>query len=344
MLPVRGTLRCLRAFLKAERDTPCHQRRLDLLLRGFVSQRAQFYPFDRYDAAWFLTDWEIENQLPRVNSTFVRQLLKNKLLFHLFFLRQNSVPRAAELIGLLDDGRWHSFTDAELDVSFHYMGGVFAKPIIGAGGRDVVCISAGDALPSAGTYVVETPIKQHPYAASVFPKAVNTIRIYVAQYADAGEPFVVGAAHRFGTERSAPVDNLKRGGITSAIDLRSGELSAARSLCGRLAHRHPDTRHVIEGLKVPWWTSVKSLALRLSGLSPGFRFVGWDICMTTEGPAVVEGNAEIPHPNLVQAHYPILMDPATRSFFEVCGVISAARARRLERMERPQSFLPGSSA
>ena len=35
---------------------------------------------------------------------------------------------------------------------------------------------------------------------------------------------------------------------------------------------------------------VKALALKAALMYPEFHYVGWDICMTEKGPAIIEGN------------------------------------------------------
>lgn len=300
---------------------------------GFFSQRAELYPFDRFERRWFLTDWEIETRLGRVNDERVIPLLDDKLLFHLLVASEPAVA-APDPVGLVANGRFHSFgRHASLGAAFEAHERIVCKPSHGAGGAGVSILRPGDAPPGRGLFLMESFVAQHAYAAAIFPGSLNTIR--VVTLADDEGAFVAGAAHRFGCAASAPVDNFKRGGVSALVDLGTGRLSAGRSNPGRHATHvhpvHPDTGAAIEGVAVPMWPEVLDLALALAGLVPGLRHVGWDLCVTAQGPRVVEGNARLANPNLIQAHRPMLLEPRVRAFMRRHNVLSEARAAALER-------------
>lgn len=308
-----------------------------LWMRGFFSQRAVLYPFERHDARWFLSDWEIERRLGRVNEEACIPLLENKLLFHLLLARSGLAGAAAPLVGLLADGAFRPLgAFATAGEALAMLGRLVRKPATGWGGAGVrVVESEAAALQGAGggLFLLEGFLQQHDYAARIFPGSLNTIRIVTMTGAD-GLPFVAAAAHRFGAAASVPVDNFKRGGVSALVDPATGALSAGRSNPGiHAAHvhaTHPDTGAPIEGVLVPMWTEAQALALRLAGLFPGLRHVGWDICITPQGPRVVEGNSRLANPNLIQAHRPLLLDPRVRDFLRRHRVLREGRARRLE--------------
>jgi hypothetical protein len=299
---------------------------------GFLSQRAELYPFDRFERRWFLTDWEIETRLGRVNDERVIPLLDDKLLFHLLVASEPAVA-APEPIGLVANGRFHSLgRHGSLPAGFAAHGRIVCKPSHGAGGVGVSILRPGDALPDRGLFLLEGFVAQHLYAATIFPGSLNTIR--VVTLVDGEGAFLAGAAHRFGCAASAPVDNFKRGGISALVELDTGELSTGRSNPGLHAGHvhpvHPDTGARIEGIVVPMWGEVVDLALRLARMVPGLHHVGWDICVAEDGPRVIEGNAWLANPNLIQAHRPILLDPRVRRFMRQHGVLSERRAALLE--------------
>lgn len=299
---------------------------------GFLSQRAELYPFDRFERRWFLTDWEIETRLGGVNDAQVAPLLDDKLLFHLLVASEPAAA-APEPVGLVANGRFHPIgRHASLEAAFEAHERIVCKPSHGAGGVEVSVLRPADAPPGRGLFLLEGFVVQHPYAAAIFPDSLNTIR--VVTLADEDGTFVAGAAHRFGCVASAPVDNFKRGGVSALVDLATGELSAGRSNPGHHsghAHpAHPDTGARIEGVVVPMWGEVMELALRLARMVPGLHHVGWDICVAADGPRVIEGNARLANPNLIQAHRPILLDPRVRRFMRRHGVLSERRAALLE--------------
>ena len=143
---------------------------------------------------------------------------------------------------------------------------------------------------------------------------------------ESGIPFIAAAAHRFGTDRSAPVDNCNAGGITSNIDLETGVLSK-----GILTYfdgnsltwldNHPDTGSRISGVQVPGWEDIKMKILDTSAEISHLKYIGWDIVVTENGFVVLEGNNG-PDIKLHQVHVPLLRNPMTREFFKFYGVVS----------------------
>jgi hypothetical protein len=316
-------------------ETAFPRRRFTLSLwrDGFFSQRAELYPFDRFERRWFLNDWEIETRLGRVNDGRVIPLLDDKLLFHLLIGNEPAVA-GPEAIGFVANGRFHSLgRHASVPDALAAHERVVCKPNRGSGGAGVLVLGPGDWPPERGLFLLEGFVVQHDYAAAIFPGSLNTIR--VVTLADGEDAFVAGAAHRFGCAASAPVDNFKRGGVSALVDLATGRLSAGRSNPGLHAVHvhpvHPDTGAPIEGAVVPMWREVMDLALALARMVPGLHHVGWDLCVAADGPRVIEGNARLANPNLLQAHRTILLDPRVRAFMHRHGVLSARRAALLER-------------
>lgn len=339
-----------RAWRKAWRDFDQLTRFIGLELRlhaphrpglvkaGFFSSRAEMYPFDRYDRRWFLSDWAVETRLRGINPPDVSAQLGNKLFFHLLLRELGLGGKTAPLIGMLNDGRLTPFSDCgNLAEAIAAHGRVVVKPVSGFGGRHVRLLAAGDAAPAEGNFIVEAALRQQPYAAAIFPGAVNTIRLFTLRAAGE-EPFIAGAAHRFGVAATAPVDNLSQGGLAAMVDLQTGGLSAAKSkprLHAQTLHiRHPDTGAVFEGTVVPQWAEVKALALELAAGVPGLKLAGWDICVTADGPRLIEGNGHVPNPNLIQMHRPILLDARTRRFFADHGIISRRHHDELTALAR----------
>ena len=300
--------------------------RPDLLARGFFSQRARLYPLDEYDPSLFLNDWKIEFQISKLNERAVQAFLSNKLLFHFFLREQFPEGVTAGLIGIVVDDNFVSFSslrrmeDALADAGF-----LIAKPIAGAGGKSVHRIVSLPHGLGRGMFVVESGIRQHPYASSIHPHCVNTIRVLTLKDPDTGQHFIAGAAHRFGTQRTGCVDNFGRGGLSALVDIETGILSAAKSNPGFYpCDRHPrhcDSGAAIEGVSVPYWQQAKDLCIKVTTAIPGMVHVGWDVAITADGPVIVEGNARIANPNLIQAHRPLLTNPRIRRFYEYHGVL-----------------------
>ena len=86
-------------------------------------------------------------------------------------------------------------------------------------------------------------------------------------------------------------DNTGRGGITCRLDIDTGRIiSNGHSEELEEFVAHPDSGIVFKGYQIPMAEQCKALALRAAAMYPGFRYVGWDICVTPDGPVLVEGN------------------------------------------------------
>ena len=68
---------------------------------------------------------------------------------------------------------------------------------------------------------------------------------------------------------------------------------------------HPDTHIRFVGYQLPMIPEAIALAKRAAREIPQMRHVGWDVAITPDGPAIIEGN-EYPGTDLCQLapHYP----------------------------------------
>ncbi len=330
---LRHRHRLLRHLWQMERRNPGPWPNIGLLARGFLSNRAWLYPFDRFDPALFLTDLEVEARLPRLNSPETKRVLGDKQQFHIW-ARKVGV-RTADLIAIVRDGAATTIDGTVVESRMLAGRAMIAKPTDGSGGQGVRLVRSLDEVPQAGSFILEEALFQHPYAAAIFPDAVNTIRVMVGGQPGKGM-ILIGVAHRFGTGRSAPTDNFKAGGIVSWVDPETGRLSDAIADLGGpdrvLFSHHPSSKAAIAGVTIPDWPAVLSLARRATEALAAPCYVGWDIAVTADGPVIIEGNAALANPNLVQFHEPILLRPEVRQFFADTGVIGEGHLRRAERV------------
>lgn len=302
-----------------------------LLRRRLLSCRRALYPVDAHPIESFLDDFEIEGPLGLVNPPAWRRRLKDKLVVHDLVARLAPAVRMPVPRGCVADGRALFFPGGERP-----RGPLIAKPLDGSGGRGVLRLEEGQPLPATGLHLLEEPVEPHPYAAAVFPHALNTVRVLVGRAPGEAAPILLGAAHRFGTRRSAPTDNVKAGGVVAHADLASGVLSgvlvpAAGQSAGRarvVLDHHPETGARVEGVAVPDWPAVLDAARRCADAFPWLAYMGLDVALSPDGPVLVEINVSLPNPNLIQMHRPLLADPDARRFFLAVGVITPERSLR----------------
>jgi len=209
------------------------------------------------------------------------------------------------------------------------------KPCSGSGGTGILVYAHrdgthsvdGQALDEAALldrlageiWLVCAFLEQAGYARAVFQDATNTIRMLTLYDEEAGEAFLARAVHKFGRRCTGAVDNWEKGGISARIDLASGRLG--KGLCfhpeGRLRAYadHPDSSAPIEGMVVPGWPAVRDGLVELASKLPFLPYIGWDVVVTEDGYALIEGNNR-PGVSSLQVHGPLLEDPRVRRFYE----------------------------
>ena len=137
--------------------------------------------------------------------------------------------------------------------------------------------------------IAEEVLSQHPDMAALHPASVNCVRI-ATFVKDDGQPTVIYAACKAGSG-GAECDNTGRGGITCRLDIETGTIvSNGHSEEMEEFITHPTTGITFKGYRIPLAAECKALALKAALKYPDFRYVGWDICITPNGPVLVEGN------------------------------------------------------
>lgn len=53
---------------------------------------------------------------------------------------------------------------------------------------------------------------------------------------------------------------------------------------------HPTSGKKLVGYEVPFFRQARRLCLEAAMVTPSLRYVGWDVGITPDGPAIVEGN------------------------------------------------------
>lgn len=135
-------------------------------------------------------------------------------------------------------------------------------------------------------------IRQHDYAASLYDRTLNTIRVITLRSPKTQRFEVFFAVQRVGTSATIPVDNASQGGLICRIDLETGRLSHAKSLHTKTVYEeHPDSHTRFDSVCVPDWPAMKAEVLALAEKLPYMHFVAWDIIKMPDGRScVIEAN------------------------------------------------------
>ena len=180
---------------------------------------------------------------------------------------------------------------------------VFAKPAHGSCGHDCKRFDSRDypdfdsfyeALKENDAWLLEKVLEQHPDNAAVYPNALNCMRL-ITLIDSQGEPHVIFATQKFGLNGRV-VDNY---GFGCRVDLETGKIcspgvSGDGSL-GIIYETHPQTGVKIEGRQIPMFFEACEMVKKAAMVIPQMRYIGWDVGITTDGPAIVEGNNYCAH-------------------------------------------------
>jgi hypothetical protein len=349
--PVRRALHSTAQIVNREYknrpDIPITQS-LRLYRQGFLSEAVPMYGIDEGNRDQYVSHLQRERtKLINGRNGRMNLVTQSKLLFQ-YVLWPEFAEQLPDVYGYADDGRLvdtpFSRGYDDLRSCIDHVGRAVAKPVFGETGQNVYVVERTDGGYSVnGTaksdaefdrfaadlddFLVTEFAEQTDYAGSIAPSATNTLRIMTMIDPDTGEPFVAAGVHRFGSERSAPVDNFSKGGVVAAFDPETGRI-------GRIAEEaddksieyydhHPDTGARVEGVEVPAWSEIRETLLEMAAyVDPMMQYVGWDVVVTDDEGSftVIEGNG-YPTIDLVQIHTPLLADERNRRFYEHHGIV-----------------------
>lgn len=151
--------------------------------------------------------------------------------------------------------------------------------------------------------VLEQVLPQHEDMARLHPSSVNCMRIVTDLVDDTVHiAYVVVKMGRGG----GVCDNSGQGGILCRVDESTGKIcSVATDDYFNVFDKHPDTGIEFIGYQIPLFQEAIALAKEAALVVPQIRHVGWDMAITPDGPAIIEGN-DFPGTDLCQLapHYP----------------------------------------
>lgn len=174
---------------------------------------------------------------------------------------------------------------------------VIAKPIDQSCGKGVEKVEYTEktnteelynSLKENKQYLLEDYVIQHEDLNKLYPNAVNTLRI-VTLLKD-GEVNIIYRCIRLGNAGNV-VDNFNHGGLFTTIDEDGVIRKPAVDKKGNIYENHPYTNTPIVGYKIPMFNEVINFVKEIAKVTPEVAYSGWDICVTPNGPVVIEGNS-----------------------------------------------------
>jgi transcriptional regulator with XRE-family HTH domain len=85
----------------------------------------------------------------------------------------------------------------------------------------------------------------------------------------------------------------------SISNLKTGKMKyiahSGDTVKGILYDKHPNTNEKIVGYQLPFVKEAVDMCLKAALVVPQIRYIGWDVAITENGPAIIEGNTYCAH-------------------------------------------------
>lgn len=141
---------------------------------------------------------------------------------------------------------------------------------------------------NSGKCVLEEVIDQADPLAVFHPASVNTVRV-ITIWKD-GKLDIPYCILRTG-RGSAVIDNASAGGISAAIDPKTGIITTdGMDERNHIYERHPDSGVMFKGYAIPDWDKLIDFISEIVVRYTGVVYVGWDLAYCKRGWCLVEGN------------------------------------------------------
>ncbi len=271
------------------------------MVRSAVKFGSGYYDYLTF-GFWDLTDAQRATYVTRVVSKKLVDMLNDPNYEHTFNDKEEFDHVFAEFVGReCVNYRTASKEDVRAFTQRHPT--VFAKPAHGSCGHDCQRIDSREYpdfdafyedLGKREAWLLETPLVNHPQNAEVYPNALNCMRL-ITLIDKQGEPHVIFATQKFGLNGRV-VDNY---GFGCRVDLETGKIcspgvSGDGSL-GIVYEEHPLTHVKLQGRPIPCFDQAVEMVKKAALKIPQMRYIGWDVGITPDGPAIVEGNNYCAH-------------------------------------------------
>lgn len=254
----------------------------------------------------FVTVLWLTEQLDKYNPQEYRKFFHDKRLFNSTFsefLNRDWMP----IEGITDELK--SFLAEHNKVVMKNASGCSGKQVYVSNEDDttekLLCMIKED-----GFNLIEESIVNAPPIRAFNPTSLNTIRIVTVR---SGDYFnIICACLRIGA-KGATVDNVSCGGTSARINVETHKLD---SVFFANAYREIPESQVGRndiGFEIPFWSETVDLVTKASLKVPQIHIVGWDVAITPNGPALIEGNESF-HTVVMQL-YASVSEPGIKEAF-----------------------------
>jgi hypothetical protein len=143
--------------------------------------------------------------------------------------------------------------------------------------------------PAKNFGLIEQELIQHPEMSKLYPKSVNTLRINTL-VGDDGAAHCLYATCKMGNLGKF-VDNMENDGLSCPVDLETGKICGVAHTSKLINYdTHPYTGVKLIGYQIPYLHEAVAMAEEAALVEPRMRYLGWDVAITPDGPAIIEAN------------------------------------------------------
>lgn len=196
--------------------------------------------------------------------------------------------------------------------ALHNHGRLFIKPSVDSmGGRSCVLAEIKEGIDvksqqplveilqqMGDDFVVQECLVCHESLREIYPKSVNTFRVFTYRWKD--QIYMAPSVIRMG-KGGMDVDNATQGGIFAGIKEDGQLYDYAITKYGQRYYEHPDTALRFEDCKLSLFPKVIDAAMKLHHALPQVGVSNWDLTLDADGDVVlIEGNLRCGSPWLSQ--------------------------------------------
>lgn len=214
--------------------------------------------------------------------------------------------------GFYLDAENHPTTCDKVLEALHNHGRLFIKPSVDSmGGRSCVLAEIKEGIDvksqqplveilqqMGDDFVVQECLVCHESLREIYPKSVNTFRVFTYRWKD--QIYMAPSVIRMG-KGGMDVDNATQGGIFAGIKEDGQLYDYAVTKYGQRYYEHPDTALRFEDCKLSLFPKVIDAAMKLHHALPQVGVSNWDLTLDADGDVVlIEGNLRCGSPWLSQ--------------------------------------------
>ena len=265
---------------------------IDIVYCGFKYQAGyndylefEFYLLNKKQRMTYLTAGKNNEIVRKYNNKEYWHLLDDKIEFNEMF---NEYLKRDWL-----DLRKTSIEKFEEFISKHEV--IIVKPIDDCGGNGVEKIDTKafnslqelyDKLKEEGKLLVEECIIQHEEMNKLYSNSVNTLRLFTIN--KNGETACIQYILKIGN--GSFIDNFSSGGMYTFLNEQGIVIAPAIDKYDNVFEKHPISNKKIVGFKVPYFNEAIKMVCDAAKEINQVGYIGWDVAITKNGPAILEGN------------------------------------------------------